>query len=437
MNPSREAAACLFNITYPVRLYLLLLVFLNLCSLPCKGTDAFAPEVKLLLGSPARDTTSLRAEQLDRITSTPLFRATYVAVPLIGVGQVARIQDQRFRQLRNDYLSSFSHHLDDYLQYAPAAALLSMKLGGVEGHSDWGRMLTAHAFSVAITAATINSLKYTTKVIRPDGSTQNSFPSGHTATAFMTATMFNKEYGSKYPWLGLTSYAAASTTGLMRISNNRHWLSDVLTGAGIGILSTEMGYFLSDLIMGHNPKRRTDSEQLPERHNPSFLALYMGVNAPLQRYNAKHKVSFQTAAGATAGLEGAYFMHRNLGVGARFTASNIRVLMKGKQQEDMDAADLLTFCAGAYVSAPISRRWEVGTKLLAGIAHYPKIELGSFRHEGHRGCCLGTGLSLTYQQTTHFGMRFSIDYDQHPSSIRRYGHINHWLTFGGSAIYLF
>lgn len=401
----------------------------------CWATAQHIPTLASPFDTLSCDSATLFTERLDCATSTRLFRATYVAAPLIVAGQIVKQQDKHFRRLRNDYLPTFSHHLDDYLQYAPAAALLSMKLGGLESRSDWGRMLTAHAFSIALTASAINSLKYTTRITRPDGSTQNSFPSGHTATAFMTATMFNREYGTHYPWLGLTAYAAASTTGLMRMANNRHWLSDVLTGAGIGILSTEMGYWLSDLIFGRKGVRE-GTPVLRRSEHPSFLALYVGINAPLEGYNAKHQFSFQTAPGATAGLEGAYFFHKNVGVGGRFTASNIRVLAEGKT-EDLAAADQLTFCAGTYVDAPISKRWHFGSKLIAGLAHYPYIQLGSYEHHPHLGFCIGTGASFTYQQTSHFGMRFFVDYDLHPRLTDSHTHLNSWITTGASAVFLF
>ena len=111
-----------------------------------------------------------------------------------------------------------------------------------------GQMLASDAFSALLMGSVVYSLKQTTHVMRPDGSNDHSFPSGHTATAFMTATMLTKEYGHKSPWVGIGAYAIAATTGLMRMANNKHWLSDVLTGAGIGILSTELGYYLADLI---------------------------------------------------------------------------------------------------------------------------------------------------------------------------------------------
>ena len=96
--------------------------------------------------------------------------------------------------------------------------------------------------------------------------------SGHTATAFMTASMLVKEYGYKSPWIGIGAYSAATATGLMRMANNKHWLSDVLAGAGIGILSTEMGYYLADLIFKDKGiKRLVRDETYGRLDKPSFF----------------------------------------------------------------------------------------------------------------------------------------------------------------------
>lgn len=100
--------------------------------------------------------------------------------------------DVGFRRLRNGYAGSFHHDFDDYLQYMPAVAMVGLKACGVESRSSWGRMLVSDAFSAGVMAIAVNSLKYSCRVMRPDGSTRNSFPSGHTATAFMMATMLHK-----------------------------------------------------------------------------------------------------------------------------------------------------------------------------------------------------------------------------------------------------
>jgi membrane-associated phospholipid phosphatase len=91
---------------------------------------------------------------------------------------------------------------------------------------------------------TVNSLKFITKEKRPDGSSRNSFPSGHTAMAFMGAELLWHEFRNVSPWIGITGYTIAAGTGFFRMYNNRHWLTDVLAGAGIGILSTKAAYWL-------------------------------------------------------------------------------------------------------------------------------------------------------------------------------------------------
>lgn len=187
-------------------------------------------------------------QRLDKFSSSRLYQMTYIGVPLVVGGLIVKGEDDHFRNLRNEYLPRFNRHLDDYMQYAPAVAMLGLKASGVQSRSSWGRLLVSDAFSALLMGATVNTLKQTTNVERPDGSNRHSFPSGHTATAFMTATMLNKEYGHKSPWIGIGAYSVATATGLMRMANNKHWLSDVLTGAGIGILSTELGYYLADLI---------------------------------------------------------------------------------------------------------------------------------------------------------------------------------------------
>lgn len=183
---------------------------------------------------------------VDRITSSRGWRMAYVGVPLIVGGVLVKDEDDHFRSLRNSYMPHFRRTLDNYTQFAPMAVMFGLKSFGVPSRSSWGRMIASDALSAALMAGVVNGLKYSAKVTRPDGSNRRSFPSGHTATAFMTATMLTKEYGYLSPWVGIGSYTIATGTGLMRMANNKHWLSDVICGAGIGILTTEAGYWLTD-----------------------------------------------------------------------------------------------------------------------------------------------------------------------------------------------
>ena len=97
-------------------------------------------------------------------------------------------------------------------------------------------------------SVSVLSLKSITKVERPDGSGNNSFPSGHTATAFAGAEFLWQEYKDVSVWYGISGYIVAVGTGAFRIYNDKHWLTDVAAGAGIGILSTKVAYWINPWI---------------------------------------------------------------------------------------------------------------------------------------------------------------------------------------------
>lgn len=145
------------------------------------------------------------------------------------------------KQLGDNLRASYGpFHLDDYLQYAPAASYMGFGALGMGNHRFIEKTLVC-ATSWATMGILVNSLKYTIADLRPDGSTRNSFPSGHTATAFMGAEMVAIEYGG---WYGVGAYAVATGVALMRVYNCRHWFSDLLGGAAVGALSARIGYWL-------------------------------------------------------------------------------------------------------------------------------------------------------------------------------------------------
>jgi hypothetical protein len=134
--------------------------------------------------------------------------------------------------------------IDDFSQYTPLVTALSLDLIGVTGKNNFKDKAIIASTSYLIMGIAVNSLKKITRVERPDGSGFNSFPSGHTATAFMGAELLYQEYKEKSFWYGISGYVVASGTGTFRMYNNRHWLTDVVAGAGIGILSTKVAYWL-------------------------------------------------------------------------------------------------------------------------------------------------------------------------------------------------
>ena len=366
---------------------------------------------------------------------TRLGRVVVISAPLIAEGLVAKKLDGRFKGLRNDYIPDFRKSADDYLQYSPLAVMVGLKAFGVEGRSSWGRMAVSDAFSAALTAGIVGTLKNTTNVTRPDGSNNKSFPSGHTATAFMAATMLTKEYGDLSPWVGIGAYSVASATGLMRVANNKHWLSDVLTGAGVGILATEAGYWITDLIFKDKGLSASCLNSQDEGEaNASFLSLYLGVNLPLSDYDIDENNEFRTSTGSTAGLEGAWFPCQNVGVGGRFTASNTLVITE--DDEAKNSFDAVSFCGGGYFSLPLSSWWSAGAKLLGGYVRYPKLSLAGKTVPAAGGLTFGTGVSLSFKANSSYGMKLFLDYNLLPSHSKSSYEYMNMLTLGTSFVVL-
>src|SRR3569623_160098 len=96
--------------------------------------------------------------------------------------------------------------------------------------------------------ASVFLLKLLTHRLRPDNSDYLSFPSGHTSNAFVGAEFMAQELGDKSVVYSVIGYGLGTTTGVLRIYHQDHWLSDVIAGAGFGILSTKAAYLLYPYI---------------------------------------------------------------------------------------------------------------------------------------------------------------------------------------------
>ncbi len=206
---------------------------------------------------PQSDTVKITAT--DTVAHRPLFCARNIALPLalMAWGTVEVTLAPHVQLLNQNVANEVIEHnppkftIDDYTQYAPAATVFALNLAGVHGrHSLW-QCTALLAMSGVLTAISVNTLKYTVRERRPDGSQRNSFPSGHTATAFMGAEFLWQEYKDVSPWVGLGGYAVATLTGALRVYNNRHWVGDIMFGAGLGMLCTKTAYWLYPRIRRH------------------------------------------------------------------------------------------------------------------------------------------------------------------------------------------
>jgi membrane-associated phospholipid phosphatase len=140
--------------------------------------------------------------------------------------------------------------LDNYTQYIPAAMVYGLNAAGIKGKHDFRDRTIIYATSQLVSAAMVVPLKRIVKEERPDGSNDQSFPSGHTTTAFSSAQFMFREYKDTDFWLSISGYSFAVFTGAYRTINDKHWVGDVVAGAGLGILSTELSYWLFPKING-------------------------------------------------------------------------------------------------------------------------------------------------------------------------------------------
>ena len=157
--------------------------------------------------------------------------------------------------------------VDNYMQYAPFLSVYGLNAVGIKGKNNFKDRTVVLATAYLIMGVAVKGLKLVTKVERPDGSSNNSFPSGHTATAFMGAEFLRQEYKDVSPWYGIAGYVVATGVGFLRVYNNKHWLTDVAAGAGIGILSTKAAYwmhpFVDRKLFGKNKKHQTTAIVCP------------------------------------------------------------------------------------------------------------------------------------------------------------------------------
>lgn len=195
---------------------------------------------------------SVYAQGIDDSTTNRTWKTNWkkvVVAPavLISVGLFSTTDNKIFNkysiyEARNEQFPGFHTKADDYLQFTPIVAVYSLNAVGMKGVHDLANRTVLLAKSELLMMAMVFPLKELTAVPRPDTGAPNSFPSGHTAQAFVAATFLHKEYGKEHPWYSVLAYGTATTVAVLRVMNNRHWVSDVLVGAGIGILATNLAY---------------------------------------------------------------------------------------------------------------------------------------------------------------------------------------------------
>jgi len=376
---------------------------------------------------------------------TEAFRISLAPAILIGVG-LFTFKDNGFlnrqdaREFRNRYFPTFHDDLDDYMQYGPAILAYGLKFGGVKGMHNIPRFTVNLGISSLINWAFIGGLKQITNVERPDGSDNRSFPSGHTATAFFTATLLHKEYGHISPLYSIAGYTMATMTGVLRQLNDKHWISDVLVGAGLAIFSVELGYVIADALFddwGVNPPPKVTAYD-KKLGNPSFLLAKGGYANILSELSDKSGDVFSDD-GFILGAEGAWFFTNWLGIGCEFSIASFPMNSDNLIIEDesiynyvdgfyTEAMGTRSTFFGPYVNFPLSKKAALIGKVIGGWSsgavgtinaiikeEYQEtvvsdaVPIFEYSPEGTWG--VSAGISARYMLSRNIGMNLFLEYN--------------------------
>ena len=315
-------------------------------------------------------------------------KAYIASAALIGLG-LYTYKDEGFlnrqdvRKTINRYLPNYENPLDDYIQYIPIISAYALDWAGVKSLHSPLRKTTTLATAIALNLLVVQTIKYTVKEPRPGNKEENSFPSGHTTTAFMAAHFFHKEYGDRSPFYTIGAYTLATMTGILRQLNDRHWISDVLVGAGLGISLTEFAYLLNDKWWDEKGVREiVPVERYINDLKPSFIGIKVGF-ASLTELKDDQNPGTSAQLGYRFSAEGAYFFNKNFGVGGEIGFQSFPITIDDNVQQEFNdlgyevipqASGNRMYYAGAYYQIPFGKN-AIGTKLLLGAISGPHTDI--------------------------------------------------------------
>ena len=195
-----------------------------------------------------------------------ILHKSIVPLSLIGIGLV--VNNSQFEKnletdLRNSVGNDYQTPIDDYLLFVPIVQMYAADAFGMKAKNHWFDQTKYLIISNVVSTGISELLKATITKTRPDGDPY-SFPSGHSTIAFTNAAVLQNEFQETSTVYAYSGYAFAATTGVFRMLNNKHYVSDVLVGAGIGILVTQLVYHFEPLKNFNPFKKSKDISFFPQ-----------------------------------------------------------------------------------------------------------------------------------------------------------------------------
>lgn len=343
---------------------------------------------------------------------------------------------------RTPAIASSGSNAADYVPaLTPLAATYSLHALGIQGRSTTRRLLTATAFALALETALTEGLKHTVSELRPDHSDDQSLPSGHTATAYLSATILHREYGHLSPWISVAGYSTATLTEYLRLRHHRHYVNDILIGSGIGVATANFGYFLADQIHGIaaiNPPRFTygDLQRYQQFHTSAhtFSLLtgteFGGRTIPGERLDILNdefngNIRLKTSTTYSAGIEYSYPLtpHWGADISLRLSTALVKPDVSGTdnalatnlqgshlQQWHIDVA--------AHYATPLRPDVKASFRILAGYRYTQQLTLTSdntdnqpiVRLPAEHTPEIGCGIGCDLLDSRKFIVGFTFDY---------------------------
>ena len=160
---------------------------------------------------------------------------------------INNIDKNLWSQVKTSY-PNFHTTADDYLMWAPSSSVYLLDALSVKTKHSFKEQLIIEAGSIIITGGVgfvMRKISGSMEVYNKQGT---KFPSGHTANAFRAAEIFHQELKDTNKVLSYAGYIVAAGVGTFRILNKNHLFTEVIAGAGLGILSTKLTYWIFEKV---------------------------------------------------------------------------------------------------------------------------------------------------------------------------------------------
>lgn len=195
---------------------------------------------------------------IDSISKKNL-KVKHFIVPVVLISGGLLMRDPELKQEVYDYhnnilKNNYKFKGDDFLQCVPTILAATGNFIGFKSEHSFLQMATNHGLSVSISGVIARILKVSINDKRPEMFEVRSFPSGHTTTVFNAATLLFLEFKDSNFWYASSGYAFAVATGFFRVANNKHWVADVLAGAGLGMTTAYIVHYWNPNIIKYVDK---------------------------------------------------------------------------------------------------------------------------------------------------------------------------------------